>query len=58
MLFFSSIALSIPAFTIIYFVRDYLNLYEFLWFFLLLYFSSGIIGIAFGINFQETMTLT
>ena len=44
--FFSSIALSIPAFTIIYFVRDYLNLYDFLWFFLLLYFSSGIAGIA------------
>lgn len=51
--FFSSIALSIPAFTIIYFVRDYLNLYDSLWFFLLLYFSSGIIGIAFWNKFSR-----
>ena len=51
--FFSSIALSIPAFTIIYFVRDYLNLYNFLWLFLLLYFSSGIIGIAFWNKFSR-----
>ena len=51
--FFSSIALSIPAFTIIYFVRDYLNLYDFLWLFLLLYFSSGIIGIVFWSKFSR-----